>query len=308
LRIESNSADQPVKGIIALIIATLFFAVQDGMTKHLTDTVAVPQIISIRFLFFSLFAIGYAHFRCGIRIAAVSNNRGQQVVRVLMIVSEITLFSICLHFLGIAQMHAIFACFPLLITALSVPILGEKVGWRRWCAVSAGFIGTLIIIDPTSNTMNKFVLAALVCALLFAFYNILTRKLSRTDRFETSLLYFGIVGFLFSLLVVPFYWQPLASADIFWLLAVSTTSIVGHLLLIKSLQLCEAVILQPFNYFVLIWAMIVGYLVYGEVLTQQTLIGAALVVLSGVYIAYREYSVTRQSKRKLRQSLYPPDL
>ena len=307
MRVETPTEDQSIKGILALIIATLFFAFQDAMTKHLTETVSVPQIITIRFFFFSLFALTFAHFKCGISTAIRSSRIFLQLSRSVLIVSEIALFSLCLHYLGIAEMHAIFSSFPILVTALSVPLLGEVVGWRRWVAIVIGFIGTLIIINPTNSHFNIYYIAAIACALLFAFYNIITRLVSRTDRFETSLLYFGIVGFVLSLIFVPFYWEPLNQSEVFWLLAVSATSIIGHLLLIKALQLTAAVILQPFNYFILVWAIIIGFIVYQEVLALSTLIGATLVVTSGIYIAHREYRVSKEKRKQLRRSLYKPN-
>ncbi len=306
-RPSEQQQDQAVKGIVALILATLLFAAQDAITKHLTATVAVPQLIFVRYFFFALFALIYASRRTPIRVALRSHWPKLQLLRGLLIVGEIGLFAYCLRYLGIAEMHSIFACFPLIITVLSVPLLGEQVGWRRWLAVSIGFIGTLIIIQPGSGVFSPFAMMALACAFMFALYNLITRKVSRQDSFETSLLYFGLVGFLASLLVVPFYWRALNTEESLWLLAISITSIMGHLLLIKSLELAPAVILQPFNYFILVWAMMIGFSFYGEVLDTTTLIGAALVVGSGVYIARREYAVARAERRRLRRAMYPPE-
>lgn len=306
--LPAAESDQATKGIIALVVATLFFAGQDAITKHLTQSISVAQIVSVRFFFFSLFAIFYAARKMDIRLAFHSARPKLQILRGLLICAEIALFAFALHHLGLAEMHAIFASFPLIITALSVLFLGETVGWRRWMAVGLGFIGTLIIISPGSGVFSTYAMLALVCALMFAIYNLITRKVSHHDRFETSLLYFGVVGFISSLAVVPFYWQSPNSDQIFWLGVISVTGIIGHLLLIKALQLAPAVILQPFNYFVLLWAMIIGYSVYGEVLQTNELIGAALVVISGVYIARREYVVARKTRRRLRRSLYPPEV
>jgi len=297
-----------VKGIIALVVATLFFAVQDAITKHLTQSISVAQIVTVRFFFFSLFAFIYAARRMNIKVAFQTSQPKLQILRGLLICGEVALFALALHHLGLAEMHAIFACFPLIITALSVPLLGESVGWRRWMAVSLGFIGTLIIIRPDSGVFSGYAMIALACALMFAIYNLITRKVSRHDRFETSLLYFGVVGFISSLVVVPFYWQTPNTDQVFWLGAISVTGIIGHLLLIKALQLAPAVILQPFNYFVLLWAMIVGYSIYGEVLQTNKLIGATLVVISGVYIARREFVVARETRKHLRRSMYPPEV
>lgn len=303
-----EDADNTVKGIVALVVATLFFAGQDAITKHLTETLPVAQIIFVRFFFFALFALVFAARRIGIRSAFVSQAPGLQILRGLLIVAEITLFAWCLHFMGLAEMHAIFASFPLVITVLSIPILGEQVGWRRWVAVGLGFIGTLIIIQPGNGEFNLYAILVMVCVVMFALYNLLTRKVSRHDHFETSLIYFGVVGFIVSLLVIPFFWQAVNSSELLWLLSISITSIIGHLLLIKALQLAPAVILQPFNYFVLVWAIGIGYFAYQEVLSTTELMGAALVVLSGIYIARREYIVSREARRKLRRAMYPPEV
>ncbi len=302
-----SDSDQTLKGIIALVIATLFFAAQDAITKHLTQTLPVAQIVNVRFFFFSIFALIYAARSTGIKIALRSSRPLMQITRGLLISGEVALFAYALHFLGLAEMHAIFASFPLIITVLSVPILGERVGWRRWLAIILGFIGTLIIIQPGSGVFSPYTILVLVCAFMFALYNLLTRKVSRYDSFETSLLYFGIVGFIGSLTVAPFYWQSLNTDQTIWLLVISVTGIIGHLLLIKALQWAAAVILQPFNYFVLVWAMIISYFVYDEILEAQTLVGAAVVVTSGVYIARRELIVARQARQHLRRTLYPPE-
>ena len=305
---EAEAADNTVKGIVALVVATLFFAGQDAITKHLTETLPVVQIICVRFAFFALFALVYAARTIGVRKAMQSQMPRTQILRGLLIVGEISLFAWCLHYMGLAEMHAIFACFPLVITALSVPILGEQVGWRRWLAVAVGFIGTLIIIQPGSGNINIYAMLVLVCVVMFAAYNILTRKVSRQDHFETSLVYFGVVGFIVSVLVAPFYWQAVNFDQAMWLFTISITSIAGHLLLIKALQLAPAVILQPFNYFVLIWAIIIGYFAYQEVLETTALLGAGLVVFSGIYIARREYTVSRETQRRLRRAMYPPEV
>ena len=299
--------EQTVKGIFALILATLLFASQDAITKHLISTMPVAQLMFVRYFLFALFALVYASRKTRLRHVFRSHWPKLQLLRGLLIASEMALFAYTLKYLGIAEMHTIFACFPLIITVLSVPMLGEQVGWRRWLAVSVGFIGTLIIIQPGSGVFSPFAMTALACALMFAIYNIITRKVSRQDSLETSLLYFGVVGFLVTLLAVPFFWQPMSNSEILWLLMISIISIFSHLLLIKSLELAPAVILQPFNYFILVWAMVIGYSFYGEILDTTTLIGASLVIGSGVYIARREYLVARTHRRRLRKAMYPPD-
>ena len=148
--------DQTVKGIFALILATLLFASQDAITKHLISTMPVAQLMFVRYFFFALFALVYASRKTRLRHVFHSYWPKLQLLRGLLIAGEMALFAYTLKYLGIAEMHTIFACFPLIITVLSVPMLGEQVGWRRWLAVSVGFIGTLIIIQPGSGVFSPF--------------------------------------------------------------------------------------------------------------------------------------------------------
>jgi len=148
-------------------------------------------------------------------------------------------------------------------------------------------------LRPGSARFQPIMGVALLSATMFALYNILTRKAAARDSPETSLLYVGVVGLGLAAALAPFYWQPVGAAQAGWLALISCTSIAGHLLLIKALALAPAVILQPLHYFTLVWAVIIAYLAYDEVLPPVTLIGAAIVVASGVFIARREYQRMR---------------
>ncbi len=288
------------RGVLATLLATFLFASQDAITKHLAETVPISQIVMVRFFFFSVFAVLYAVRRGGVRVALISHAPALQFLRGLLIVVEIGVFATALRYLGVAETHVLFASFPLMVTALSGPVLGEVVGWRRWCAVAAGFAGTIVILDPGGGIFDPAAGIALLAAFLFAIYNLVTRRTGRIDRFETSLLYFGLVGFGASSLVAPFFWTSLNAAEAGWLAVLTVTGIGGHLLLIKSLQLAPAVILQPFNYFLLVWAILVGYVVFGEVLEYRQIAGALIVVGSGLFITFREY---RRHRRNLARSI-----
>lgn len=290
-----DGSDALAKAVAMLVAATCFFASQDALTKHLMQTLSASQIVAVRFFFFAAFALVYVHRRVGVGTAFRSRRPALQIVRGLLVSTEIMIFAYAIQFLGLAEMHAIFACFPLMVAALSAPLLGETVGWRRWLAVFFGFLGTLIILRPGSGVFQPAAIIALAAALMFALYNILTRKVSRHDSFETSMLYMGVVGFIGAGVLAPFYWRPVSVVDAGWLLVISITSISGHLLLIKSLTLAPAVVLQPFNYFILVWAIIIAFLLYGEVLSPTTLLGAAIVVASGIFIARREYREARSA-------------
>lgn len=291
-----HRVDSPVLGITLLLITTVLFALQDTITKQLGDHISVTQIVVVRFAAFSVFALIYAHRKMGIPAVFNSAFPKLQITRCLMMCAEISIFAYAIKFLGVAEIHAIFSCFPLVVTALSVPMLGEQVGWRRWLAVTIGFIGTLIIIQPGADVFNPAALLALLCVLLYSFYNILTRKVAGKDSFETSMVYFGVVGFAASLVAVIGRWQ---TPDVFTavlLVGICITSVAAHMLLIKALEVTSAVVLQPFNYFILVWAILLGYLVFGEVLALHEFIGASIVVASGVYVGIREYLISRADK------------
>lgn len=286
----SLSGNTNSQGIALLLVATVIFAAQDAVTKQLTQLLPVGQIVFVRFLAFAVMAavIVRVRMKVSVRAALKSQVPVQQIVRCLMMCAEISLFTFGLRYIGVAEMHAIFSCFPLFIVALSVPMLGESVGWRRWLAVSIGFLGTLIIIRPGTGVFDAAALMPVACAVIYALYNLMTRRVSRHDRFETSLLYFGVVGTVASALPAFLYWETPTQQAALLLAAVTVFSITAHLMLIKALELAEANVLQPFNYLILVWAMVMGWAFYGEVLDNLAIAGAALVVASGVYIGLRE--------------------
>ncbi|MBX2836916.1 MAG: DMT family transporter [Gammaproteobacteria bacterium] len=287
--------NKTVQGIAVLVLATVLFGLQDALTKGITNDIPAAQIVFIRFVAFALFALLYVHHRLGVRRAIRSAAVGRQILRTSVMCGEITLFTFGLRYMGVAEMHAIFSCFPLVVTALSVPMLNEQVGWRRWLAVTIGFIGTLVILRPGSGVYEIFAVIPLVCAVLYALYNMLTRQVSRQDPFETSLLYFGCVGMLVMCVPAWAVWQPLPSEAVLNLAALCAVSVTSHFLLIKALELTEAVILQPFNYLILVWVSVFGYLFFGEVLDQFEILGACIVVASGIYIGRREYRMASRA-------------
>ena len=285
----------PLGGIALMTLSTAVFAAQDAVTKTLTATLPVGQIVCVRFAFFLAFACLLASRQGGVRRAFRSAVPGRQLLRCLLMCSEIALFAYALRFLGLAEIHALFACFPLVVAALSVPVLGERVGPRRWFAVLAGLAGTLIILRPGSAVFDAHALLPLVCAVIYALYNLLTRQVSRHDPFATSLVYFGLVGTCASLPFALAAWQGVTPREAALLLALCGLSVLGHAMLIKALQLTEAVVLQPFHYLVLPWAMILGTTLFGETLDAATIAGSLIVVGSGIYVAWREFVLSRTS-------------
>jgi len=283
-----TAPDGNMRGILLVLGAFLVFAVQDAITKQLTQSLSVPQILVIRYFAFAMFVTWWAARRIGLKQAIGSKRPVMQVLRSLLIVLEIGIFAYGIRYIPLADMHSIFAAAPLIVTALSVPLLREPVGFRRWAAVIVGFAGVLIILRPGMGVMHPAAIYGLIAAGMFALYIILTRKVSAGDKSETSIFYMGWTGFIASALVGPFFWEWPSQESWILLACLSCTSIAGHILFTMALEAAPAAILQPFQYSVLVWAAILGILVFGDYPDTWTIVGAVIVVASGIYTVYRE--------------------
>lgn len=282
------AARAPLRGIAFMLIAMLTFASQDAITKSLAQDLAVAQIVMVRFWLFAAFATALIARRPGgIPQAARARRPWLQILRATIFVVEVGLFAWVVGRLPLSTAQAIFAACPLLVTALSPVLLGERVGWRRWLAVAAGFAGVLVIIRPGEGFLDPVSLLALFGTLLFAIYSILTRLLAQEDRFETSYGYVAWVGCLLATLVGPFLWQPPTTGQVTGLLVLGCTGILGHMLLMKAYELTRASVLQPFSYTQLVWGIVIGMLVFNEYPDALMLTGAAIVVGAGL-VAMRE--------------------
>ncbi|MBT4042991.1 MAG: DMT family transporter, partial [Rhodospirillaceae bacterium] len=190
--IGQSVQNNPFKGILLMNLAMFLLAGMDGITKTLAADYAVPQILSIRFLIFCLFALAVARPK-SFRQAFRSKHPYLQITRSLIIVIEVGVFIIAFRHLPLADAHAIAGIAPLLVTALAVPFLGERVGARRWGAIAIGFLGLLVIVRPGIGIFDPTALIPLAGASLWAIYQILMRKVS-DDSAATSLLYMAVTG------------------------------------------------------------------------------------------------------------------
>lgn len=271
-----------------VVLATFLFASQDAMTKQLGSSVPLSVFIFFRYVAFCVFAYWFATRNKTLSEALQVKSVPLHITRGLLLVVEVFLFAYILKSIGLGEIHTIMVTFPLIITALSPWILGEKVGWRRWIAVCVGFVGTVIIISPGSVAFSQYSLMALVCAVMFAFYNLFTSKAAKTDSTESMLLYTGLVGLAVSFPLVLINWQSVPSEMVGWILALCFCSVFSHLCNIQALKWTPAVTLQPFNYLVLPWAIFIGYVMFAERIPAHQYVGAALIGVSGLYVAYRQ--------------------
>jgi len=292
VRAPAAARDRPAaasvsQGIVCALAAWLLFAGMDAGSKLLAEQYSIIQILWVRFVSLVVIAAWLARRRGG-RDALRTRHFWLQSLRSVLLVIEIGLFIRTITVLPLADAHAILAVTPLIVTALSVPLLGEQVGIRRWSAIAVAFVGVLIILRPGLGVVHPIALLALLCSLMFGLYQILTRIVGRVDPPLTTLFYTALVGVAGLTLIVPFYWTTpdLVGWALFALVAALGAG--GHFLLIKALQLAPASILQPFSYTILIWATLVGFLVFGNLPDLLTVVGALIVTSSGIYSFARE--------------------
>ena len=275
-------------GILLMMATMLVFAVQDGISRHLAGEYNVLMIVMIRYWFFAAFVIAVASRKEGsVRAAAATSQPLLQIFRGLLLAAEICVMVLAFVRLGLVESHAIFACYPLLIAALSGPVLGEGVGWRRWAAIGAGFVGVLIILQPGITVFAPSAIIPLISALMFALYGLLTRYVARRDSAATSFFWTGVAGAPALTLVGIWFWEPMTAADWGWMATLCVTGAFGHYLLIRVYEVAEASAVQPFAYLQLVFASAIGILVFGETLAPHVALGASIVVAAGVFTLLR---------------------
>jgi drug/metabolite transporter (DMT)-like permease len=279
-------------------LAFSVFAIQDGLSKHLGGDYSPVQVAMVRYWAFVAFALFLAiRSHGGLRVAVNTKRPFLQILRGALLFSQILISIVAFTQVGLAKSQAIFAAGPIFVALLSMPILGEKVGWRRWTAISAGLVGVLIMLSPGADGFNIYVVLPLICAVLGAVYAIATRLVSRDDGPSTSFFYLAIVGFIGANILGPFFWIPFSAMDWVWMGCLCCTGIVGHLALIKAYENLDAVVVQPISYWQLVLGAVIAVTVFGEVLRWNTVVGAAIVVGAGLFTVWREWVVSRRVKR-----------
>ena len=277
------ATSNPRLGIGLCLLSMLIFACQDGITKVLVRHLPVSELVMVRYWVFVLFALIVSRSQGGVRQAARSASPWQQVVRALLGVGEIALFGLALRYLGLAETHALYAVFPLMTLGLARLLLGERLVGRQWLAAAVGFGGTLLILRPRMGVFEPAALIPLAAALTFAFFNILSRRISQTDSFATTTLYMAVAGALSVSAVGLPAWVTPTPHEAMLMSIVAVSGVVAQLLLIQALKYAQASTLQPFNYSLLAFATLIGLIVFGEVPSAWTITGALLILLAGLF-------------------------
>jgi drug/metabolite transporter (DMT)-like permease len=293
--------DQNTRLGIWLMIATTFvFAIQDGLSRHLAGHYNVYMVVMIRYWFFAAFVIAVAaRQKGGLRAALHPRYPVLQIIRGLLLAAEICVMVLGFVALGLVESHAVFACYPLLVAALSGPILGETVGWRRWMAIGFGFLGVLIILEPGVTVFAPAAMIPLLAAMMFAIYSLLTRYVARGDAAAVSFFWTGITGAIAMTAVGIWFWQPMTASDWGLMALLCCGACLGHWLLIRAYEVAEAGAIQPFAYLHLVFSTAIGISIFGETLRLNVATGAAIVVAAGMFTLWRSHVRARADARAL---------
>ncbi|SEL15229.1 DMT family transporter [Roseovarius nanhaiticus] len=276
-------------GVWLMVATTFVFAVQDGLSRYLAGEYNVYMVIMVRFWFFAAFVIALsARRKGGLMRAARTRQPILQTFRAALLITQICVMVTAFTLLGLVESHAIFASYPLLIAALSGPVLGERVGWRRWTAIGIGFVGVLIILEPGFAVFDPLAVIPIISALLFALYGLLTRFAARKDTAATSFFWTGVVGMIGMTAVGMWFWQPMEGGDRWLMALLCVTGVLGHFTLIKCYEVAEASAVQPFAYLQLVFITVIGIFVFGETIRTNVAVGVAIVVGAGLFTLWRQ--------------------
>lgn len=300
-------------GIIWMLLTMMLFVTMDTFAKHLTQEFSPLQVVWARFFFHMVWMSLF--LRTALLAAFVSGNYKLQLIRSALLVTTTLLFFTGLRTTALPTATVIMFLSPIFVTLLAIPLLGEKVGIRRLIGVAIGFIGAVVIIHPRGFLNAVFnsepgvsvdVLPGAIgwlpeighfliftAAISNALYQIMTRKLRAVDSATTTLLYSGVVGVIIMSLSAPLVWQAPGVTDWIFMACVGLLGCVSHFCLIRAFRNAPASLVVPFSYSSLLWATLLGYVVFNALPDCWTLMGAALIISSGLYIFYREHVLAR---------------
>lgn len=287
--------DDPMRGIGLILISMLFFSCSDAASKVLSETVPSIQIAWIRYLGFA--AIMVPAVLLGGGVGQLRSVRpGLQVVRALGLMGSTAFFIAGLAHLPMAEATATNFVSPLFVTALSIPLLRETVGFRRWMAVVVGLIGVLIVVRPGTAGFNPAAIFPVLSALCWALALIATRLTSGADGALTSLTWSAVLGLAVLSAMVPFDWAALGWTEILIGAAMAVMFAAAQWLVVLAYRFASASLLAPFSYSQLLWASVFGFLLFAQLPDFWTFVGAGIIAASGLYTVHRERIRTREQK------------
>lgn len=274
-------------GIALILVTLLLFVSMDTLVKYLVQRNPAPMLIWLRFVVHMAVAAAIMLAVPRLRSQIRSRAPARQLIRSALLMTTTSCFFFGLKYLKFADLVILNQAAPLIVVVLSVFLLGEKVGPRRWLGVLVGFAGVVVILKPGFG-FEWASLLGIASAIIYAFYQIMTRSLSSADSTMTTFFYTASVGAVVMAAAMPFVWETPTWIDAILSCLPGIFGGFGHLLLIMAFARSEASLLAPYFYTVIVWATLLGWAVFGEVPDVLTLVGASLVVAAGFYVWHRE--------------------
>jgi drug/metabolite transporter (DMT)-like permease len=283
-----------LRGILLMVAAVGTFVLMDTTAKYLSRWYPVPLIVWARYVSNLAILLAFLAARGELRQLRTARP-GLQFARGLLLALATLLFFTSLSVLPLADANAIAFAMPLFVAALAVPMLGERLEMARLLAILAGFAGALVIVRPGSELFTPYALLPLGMAVCNALYQILTRKVAGLEPPLTSLVWGALVGAVLLSAIAPFVWvSPQAVSHGALIVIIGILASVGHFLLIKAYDHANATLLAPYTYTALVWAVLLGWLVFGDFPDGWSLVGMGIIVLSGLYLANRQRFTVRR--------------
>jgi drug/metabolite transporter (DMT)-like permease len=276
-----------VRGIWLMIVGSAVLVTNDAVTKFLTEGFPIWQVLTLRHIAAVFVILLYAKYVTGWDALKVGH-WPSQILRGFTFIGTTVLVTISLSLLPLATFTAIVFSGPFFVAALSVPLLGESVGWRRWVAIGVGFIGVLIIVRPGSQAFEVALLIPVVTAVFSALRDIVTRKISVTETSLGILFWSTLIVIAASLLAAPWGWNPVDWVNAGWFVLCGVLNASAHFLIIEALRYGAAATVSPFRYSALLWSIIFGFLIWGHLPSIWVYAGGAFIIASGVYMIQRE--------------------
>jgi drug/metabolite transporter (DMT)-like permease len=291
---DRTVVQQPVLAIGLVLMAVTLFSILDVTSKIMTVDYSPIELIWARNL---AMLIGLAPFVLRVPDALQSSRPVLQTVRGLAVTASALLFIAGLRRLQMAEATAIGFASPLLVTAMSIPFLGERVGPRRWAAVAVGFVGVLIVLRPGTAAFDPYVLFPLGSAITWALTTIVTRRMGAEPPL-TTLFFSTVAGLVATTLFVPAVWTPPTTNAVLAMIGLAVVGAGGQYLFIAALMRGPASLIAPFSYCQMLWSVLWGFVVFGAVPAPATWIGGGVIIASGLYILHREQQLRRRIRRR----------
>jgi S-adenosylmethionine uptake transporter len=294
LRIGSSTT-RAAGGVAMMLLAVLLFAVNDTLGKWLVGAYAIGQLLLVRSIA-GLCAMAPFIRKAGPYAFLQAPQPGLQLLRLVFSTLEGALFFWALGELPLAEVMTYYMAAPIYVTALSPVLLGERVGWRRWTAVGVGFGGVLLALHPSPGSLSFGAACAVVGSFSYALFLITTRRLAGTSG--TVLMTAQLVAALFfgGVLVLVQGWRPPGALDLVLMLLLGIGSLGGNLCVNQSLRMAPASVVVPYQYTLILWGMLFGYIFFGEVMRPLTVAGAAVIIGAGLFIFLREQQLRRRAR------------